>query len=122
MRFARWVFLLSGLTGLLMIVPPYFLEGKIGEDYPPAINHPEFYYGFLGVTMAWQLAFLVIASDPVRFRPVMLAALVEKASFVTAILLLYSAGRVAPVWLGAAAVDGTWLVLFLIAYLRTPRS
>jgi hypothetical protein len=52
----------------------------------------------------------------------MLAAMVEKASFALAMLLLYSAGRVTPLWLGLGAADGTWLVLFVVAYLRTPRS
>jgi len=54
MRFAKWVFLLAGVSGLLVVAPPYFLEGKMGELDPPPVNHPEYYYGFLGVTLAWQ--------------------------------------------------------------------
>ena len=122
MRFAKWVFLLSGLSGILLVVPPCFLEQKTGEDYPPPITHPEYYYGFLGVTLAWQFMFLVIASDPVRYRRAMLAAMLEKASFVVAITILYAAGRVAGVWIGFALMDATWLVLFGIAYLRTPKE
>jgi hypothetical protein len=120
MRYAKWVFLLAGVSGILMVVPPYFLERQTGEDYPPPITHPEFYYGFLGVTLAWQFLFLVIASDPVRYRRAMLPAMVEKASFALAIPVLYALGRVAGVWIGFAAMDATWLVLFVIAYLRTP--
>jgi hypothetical protein len=45
MRFAKWVFLLAGVAGILLVVPPYFLEPQTGEDYPPAITHPEYYYG-----------------------------------------------------------------------------
>jgi hypothetical protein len=44
-----------------------------------------------------------------------------KASFVIAIMALYTAGRVSPRWLGFAAFDATWAVLFLVAYLRTPK-
>ena len=99
---------------------PFFLEHKTGEDYPPPITHPEYYYGFLGVTLAWQFMFLVIASDPVRYRRAMLPALVEKASFAVAAPLLYAAGRVHGVVVGFAATDAVWLVLFTIAYLRTP--
>jgi len=121
MRFARWVFLLAGVSGILMVVPPYFLEAKMGQDDPPPITHPEYYYGFLGVTLSWQFLFLVIASDPVRYRPAMLPAMLEKASFAFAVPLLYAAGRVAGVWLVAASIDATWLVLFVLAYLRTPR-
>jgi len=121
MRFARWVFLLAGVSGILMVVPPYFLEAKMGQDDPPPITHPEYYYGFLGVTLSWQFLFLVIASDTVRYRPAMLPAMLEKASFAFAVPLLYAAGRVAGVWLVAASIDATWLVLFVVAYLRTPR-
>lgn len=122
MRFAKWVFLLAGMSGLLLVVPPYFLERQTGEDYPPPVTHPEYYYGFLGVTLAWQVLFLVIASDPVRYRQAMLPAMLEKASFVVAISLLYVAGRVDGVWVGFASMDATWLVLFAVAYLRTPKE
>ncbi len=122
MRFARWVFLLAGVSGILLVIPPYFLERQTGEDYPPPITHPEYYYGFFGVTLAWQLMFLVIASNPIRYRMAMLPAMLEKGSFVVAILLLYVSGRVAGVWLGFAAMDATWLVLFVIAYLWTPKE
>ena len=122
MRFARWVFLLAGLWGFLLVVPPYFLEAKTSADYPPPITHAEYYYGFFGVTLAWQFMFLVIASDPVRYRNAMLPAMLEKASFAGAIPILYVAGRVAPGWIGFAATDATWLVLFVVAYLRTPKG
>jgi hypothetical protein len=56
MRFARWVFLLSGVSGILLVTPPYFLERQTGEDYAPPVTHPEYYYGFLGVTLAWAPA------------------------------------------------------------------
>src|SRR5262249_52137512 len=120
MRFARGVFLRAGVSGILMVIPPYFLERQTGEDYPPPVTHPEYYYGFFGVTLAWQVMFLVIATDPVRHRRAMLPAMLEKASFAVAIPLLYAAGRVASVWIGFAAIDATWLVLFGVAYLQTP--
>ena len=120
MRFARWVFLLAGVSGIVMIVPPYFLERQTGEEYPPPVTHPEYYYGFLGVTLAWQFLFLVIASDPARYRRAMLPAMLEKASFVVAISLLYAAGRVTGLWVGFASMDATWLVLFVAAYWLAP--
>lgn len=49
MKFAKRVFSVAGLYGVIVIVPMYFAEGRIGRDHPPAITHPEFYYGFLGV-------------------------------------------------------------------------
>ena len=122
MRFAKWVFLLAGTIGILLVAPPYFFEERFGQDNPPPPNHPELYYGFLGVTLAWQLMFLVIAGDPVRYRKAMLPAMVEKLSFALAVPILYAQQRVPATWLGFAAMDGTWLVLFVIAYFRTPRE
>ena len=60
MRFAKYTFLVAGVYGLLALAPQYFLERLNGEMYPPPINHPEYYYGFVGVALAWQIAFLVI--------------------------------------------------------------
>ncbi len=120
MRFGKWVFGLAGASGLLMVAPLY-LEDRFFQEYPPAINRPEFYYGFAGLCLAWQVLFLVIGSDPVRYRPAMLPAMLEKVSFAAAVPLLYAAGRVPAVWLGFAAMDATWLVLFIIAFLWTPR-
>jgi hypothetical protein len=121
MRLAKWIFLLAGLSGVLMILPLY-LEGRFFEQYPPAINRPEFYYGFAGVTLAWQVMFLVIGSDPVRYRTAMLPAMLEKASFAAAVPILYAADRVTGIWLAFAAMDATWLVLFAVAYLRMPKE
>jgi hypothetical protein len=121
MRFARWVFFLAGASGVLMIAP-LSLERRFFQDYPPAINRPEFYYGFAGVTLAWQVMFLVIARDPVRYRLAMLPAMLEKAGFALAIPVLYAQQRVEAMWLGFAAMDGIWLVLFAAAFLLTPKD
>ena len=72
MKFARWTFGGAGVYGLLAILPLYFLEDRIAQDTPPAVTHPEFYYGFVGLGLAWQMAFLGIASDPARYRLMML--------------------------------------------------
>jgi hypothetical protein len=121
MRFAKWVFLLAGGSGVLMILPLY-LEERFFSEYPPAINRPEFYYGFVGVTLAWQVMFLVIGFDPIRYRGAMVPAMLEKASFAAAIPILYAAERVTAMWVGFAAMDATWLVLFGLAYIATRRE
>lgn len=121
MRFAKWVFLLAGASGVLIIAPLYW-DARFFADYPPAINRPEFYYGFAGVTLAWQVMFLVIGSDPVRYRLAMLPAMLEKAGFALAVPVLYAQGRVEAMWLYAAGMDATWLVLFVAAFVVTPRA
>jgi hypothetical protein len=119
MKFAKRVYLIAGIYGLLVLLPQYFLEDKTGRDYPPAITHPEYFYGFIGVALAWQVAFLIIATDPVRYRTLMLASIIEKASFGVAVFVLYGLGRVNIAMAAAAAVDLLLGTLFTISYFRT---
>jgi len=119
MAFARRVFLVAGVYGLMVITPQLFLEGKTSRDFPPSITHPEFYYGFVGTALAWQVAFLVIAQDPVRFRPLMPAALIEKGVFGAAVPVLHLQGRVPGLMLVFAGIDLVLGMLFLVAWRRT---
>src|SRR5215475_4169582 len=102
MRFAKTVFLVAGIYGLIVLLPQYFLEAKTGHDYPPPITHPELYYGFIGVTVAWQVVFLVLSRDPERYRPLMIPAVLEKAVWVVAVAALYWQQRIALVMLPLA--------------------
>ena len=67
-RFARRVFTVAGIYGLIVMVPQYFLAAQISRDTPPAITHLEYFYGFIGLAVAWQLVFLLIGRDPERYR------------------------------------------------------
>lgn len=122
MKFAIWAFRIAGTIGLLQIIPLYFYERQLAVDMPPALNHPEYYYGFAGVTLAWQVAFLVIGSDPLRYRPLMPVAILEKASFVLAALWLLSQGRLPMMILAGAALDLVYGLCFIGAYLATRRA
>ena len=121
MKFAKVIFLVAGIYGLLALLPLYFMETRTGRDYPPSITHPEYYYGFIGVAVAWQLAFLVISRDPVRYRLLMPPAVVEKASFGIAVALLYAQERVSAFMFGAAMSDSLLGVLFLVAFVLTAK-
>ncbi len=119
MTFAKRVFFIAGVYGLLVLAPQYFLEAKIGRDYPPTITHPEYFYGFVGVAIAWQVLFLLIARDPARYRLMMLPAILEKLSFGPPAWILFLQGRVAPAVLVPATIDLILAVLFVMAYRRT---
>ncbi len=121
MKFSRWVFWLAGTYGLIALAPQYFMERKFGVDFPPAINHPEFYYGFLGVATAWQVAFLIICGDPARYRPLIWPAILEKFSFVMAAMALYLQNRLPIQFLAAGLIDLVWGALFFIVWLRLGR-
>ncbi len=118
---ARRLFLIAGIYGLAVLLPPFLMEARVGRDDPPAVTHPEFFYGFLGVAAAWQIAFLVIATDPVRYRPLMIPSALAKLSFAGAVAVLYWQGRLSGVIVGFAAVDFVLGVLFVMAYRRLGR-
>jgi len=118
MKFTRYTFLIAGVYGLLVLVPQYFLESQIGADNPPAITHPEFYYGFIGVAAAFQLVFILIGTDPVKYRAMIIPSIVEKFSFVIAILALLLAGRASGPILIGAAIDGALGILFTFCWFR----
>jgi len=120
MVFARRVFFIAALWGLGVVPPMYFMEAKTGRDFPPAITHPEYYYGFVGVVVAFQVVFLVIAKDPVRYRGMMIPSILEKAGFAIAMPLLYLQHRIPPVILGFSLVDLLLGILFVVSYVRTP--
>jgi hypothetical protein len=118
MKFAQFIFFGAGIYGFLSLVPMYFLESRVAIDDPPAVTHPEFYYGFIGVALAWQVMFLVIATDPARYRLAMIPAVLEKASFVAAVSVLYSLGRISSSTLPFAAIDAVLGVLFIASFLK----
>lgn len=117
--FARRIFRVAAIYGVLVLLPQYFLEERIGRDTPPPITHPEYFYGFIGVALAWQLVFFVIARDPLRYRPLMGPAVVEKGSFGFAAIALFLSGRLSAQMLGAGLIDLVLGTLFVVAYVRT---
>lgn len=119
MNFARRVFTGAAVYGILALLPQYFLEARIGRDFPPPITHPEQFYGFVGVSLTWQLLFLLIARDPVRFRPAMPVAVLEKLAFGVATAVLFALGRVAAPVLAVGLVDLLLASLFVVAYRKT---
>ncbi|MGB2679672.1 MAG: hypothetical protein WAN12_21510 [Candidatus Acidiferrum sp.] len=120
MKFAKIVFWVAGIWGVLVLAPLFFIFDLIGQKDPPAITHPGFFYGFAVVGLAWQIAFMFIASDPIRFRPLMIPSMVEKFGYgITVVVLVLQAKMYAPD-LVFAAIDLLLGVLFVVAYLRTP--
>ena len=118
MRFARWVFRIAGLYGIVVVAPMLFFERQIA----PGITNPVFFYAWVSVVLVWQVLFLVLSTDPIRYRPMMLVSVLEKATAVIAIPWLYALGRVGSLWLGVAVVDLVFGVLFLAAFRETGRE
>jgi hypothetical protein len=121
MKFAKVVFWVAGIWGVLVITPLYFIFDLIGRRDPPPITHPAFFYGFVGLALAWQFAFFFIATDPARFRPLMLPSMFEKFSYGMAVVVLVLEGRTRSSDLVFAATDLFLGVLFVLAYIKTAR-
>lgn len=117
MKFAKYVFYIAGIYGLIVLAPQYFLESKTGKDFPPAITHPEYFYGFIGVALAFQIVFLIIARNPQKYRAMIIPSIIEKFSFAAATVALYLQGRLAGTMLAAGLIDLTLGTLFIASYI-----
>ena len=120
MRFAKIVFWIAGIWGVLVITPLYFLFDLISRMDPPAITHPGFFYGFVGAALSWQIAFFFIATDPLRYRPLMIPSMLEKVSYSAAVVILVLQRRMHASDLVFGLTDLLLGVLFVIAYFKTP--
>jgi hypothetical protein len=122
MKFAKYTFWLTGVYGILLVFPMYFFEKQIGSDYPPAITHPEYYYGFIGAVLTWHLAFFLIGSDPQRYQLLMIPAALGKFVYSLEIAILFFNGRVPNLAIVFAAIDAILGILFVLAYLKTGKD
>ncbi len=116
MKFARWIYLIAGVLGLISLLPVMFAE-RVME-----VGRPEFFYGFVCLNGCWQILYLIVASDPVRYRLMMIPAFLAKATAFVALGLLYLLGRVAVQWVAIGVVDGAFAVLFLFAFIVVGRE
>ena len=69
MKFAKWVFIVAGIWGISVLTPFYWLVDVTGRRYTPPMDYPHFFYGFISVALVWQIAFLMIGTNPARYRP-----------------------------------------------------
>ena len=90
--------------------------------YVPPTEYPHFFYGFMSVALAWQIAFLVIGSNPARFRPFMIPAILEKLGYVGTLVVLRSQGRISATDTQAALPDLLLAILFVAAFVKTRAS
>lgn len=119
MKFAKIVFWIAAIWGVLILTPLYFIFDMIGRNDPPPITHPAFYYGFASVGLAFHVALIVVARDPVRLRPMMIPSAIEKFGYAATLLVLHLQNRLHSQDLALGGVDMVFGVLFLAAYFKT---
>jgi hypothetical protein len=113
------VFWTAGIYGILVTLPLFFNERLMGEKYPPAITHAEYYYTFAALALLWQIIFIVIARDPGRYRAFMIFCVCEKLCLLPTFFILYPAGRYPDLWLPLICIDLLFGVLFGVSYKLT---
>ena len=118
MQFARTVFTCAGIWGLAVLTPLYFSFDLVGRFYPPAITHPDFFYGFIGVAIAWQIGFLLIGRDPAGLHMMMIPAILEKFGYVVTLSILYAQDSLRLGQFVVAVPDFVLGLLFVIAFLQ----
>src|SRR5262245_22573000 len=119
MRFARIEFVAAGLWGIAILSVVLLLREAIAAQHSSPIADPEFFYGFLAVTFAWQIAFLVIGSNPSRFRLMMIPGALEKFGYMLIVGGLYWTDRITGTDAALVTPDLAWGVLFMIAFAKT---
>lgn len=117
-RFARSVFLWAGVVGIAELLPLYVGEALLSRVSPPALTHPTFYYGFVGVALAWQVAFVIMSRDPERYRPLFPALFLEKLLYPMSACVLFAGGLASRLELAGACGDLIWLALFVMVWRR----
>ncbi len=105
-RVFRW----SAIIGILLLLPAY----AVPVPDPWHLTH----LGFVGVALVFQGVFLVIASDPVRFHPLMLFGVMEKLAFGVPAAAFAAAGKVEAFTAVFGLIDLTMGALFFWAWSR----
>ncbi len=122
MKFAKYTFWAIGIYGMVVVFPMYFFEGQIGADYPPAITHPEYYYGFIGAVLTWHLAFFLIGSNPQKYQMLILPAALGKFVYSLEATVLFFNGRVPNLMIVFAIIDAIFGLFFVLAYLQIQKT
>ncbi|WP_298190000.1 hypothetical protein [Novosphingobium sp.] len=104
----------AAIYGAVVLLPAYLA--------PWPAEQPHIYLGFVGLALVFQAVFWIIASHPVRYRPLMAASVFEKLVFGVPTLLLFSQHRVSPLDAGFATIDLLLGLGFFLAWKATPKA
>lgn len=119
MKFAKIVFGIAGVWGIMVLAPLFFQVDLLGRKYPPPTSYPHFFYGFFALALVFQLVFFIVASDPVRFRPMIIPSILEKATYVAVCVVLYSRGEITSTEASTCGADFLLGMLFICAFFTT---
>jgi hypothetical protein len=119
MRLARWIFGVAAAYGIVVLLASYFGAAQISREYPPAITHVEYYYAFVSLALVFQLVFVLIAANPIRYRPLMIVSIFEKLSFFIPATILKTTSTIPPPTYAFACIDFVLGMSFTVAFVAT---
>jgi hypothetical protein len=117
-KIARYIFSISGIYGILILTPQLFRESAFSTNGVP-LSHPEFFYGFFLLALAFQILFIIISTNPVRYRSAMLPCFIEKAGHAISCIVLFMQHRLAKEMFLVSMGDVLMLLLFIYSYVIT---
>ncbi|MBW8814725.1 MAG: hypothetical protein JF588_14990 [Caulobacterales bacterium] len=122
MVFAKRVFTWAAIFGFVMVAPLLVAESLVARLLHHTLTQPQWYYAFAEVALGFQVLYLMIGRDPVRYRPLMPVCAVCKFAFGATMWTLVGLGRTQPLLGLAATPDMLWAGAFLVAYRLTPAA
>jgi hypothetical protein len=120
-KHVSWLFRGAAIYGAILLVPLYFLEARVAA--PAArLGAPEYYYGFIGAALGFQIVYWLIAAAPRHYRALMLVGVFGKLGFWVPCAILWSLGRTPTNTFVLVCGDLVLAVAFLVAWrsLRRP--
>jgi hypothetical protein len=120
-RISRNIFRISGVYGILILAPQLFRERSF-DTAGIHLSHPEFFYGFFLVSLAFQVLFIIISTDPLRYRSTMIACFIEKGGHFISCLWLFLHNRVSAEMFLVSSPDALMLCLFIYSYRITQNN
>jgi len=122
-RFARRVYMIAGIYGAPARFPVSLPESQFASFLPPAVTHPEFYYGFYGVTLRpADCVPLVIARDPARLvSPMPVTVLVRSSGSSRSVAQGRRTDVVSTMFSPLPLTRCALGILFITSYLRLSR-
>lgn len=113
----NWIsrfFRAAAIYGFLVLPPAYFA--------PWPVEHTEAYLGFIGLALVFQAVFWIIASDPAKYRALMIPAVFEKLVFGVPALALFAQHRVGAPVAVFAAIDLSLGLGFFLAWRASSKA
>ena len=121
MKFARWVFLAAGIFGLVLLIPlVYSVLFDRESILLGGASAGLFFYTSVFQYVCWQILYLVLAKDPLRYRPIMIPAFLAIAVTPFYPIWLYMYG-LRP-WIPIIVINLIFALLFVLAFWLTGRE